>query len=38
MRVYRFAARRFYLRRDPDNGWTLALSHWRFMFQVKGQP
>jgi hypothetical protein len=35
MRAYRFARPRFYLRRDPDAGWTLALGRWRLMFQVR---
>jgi len=34
MKVMRFNDARFYLRRDPDMGWHMALWKWRIAFQV----
>jgi hypothetical protein len=35
MKIDKFNQSRFYLRRDPDAGWTLALWKRRFFFEVK---
>lgn len=34
MKVMKFKQSRFYLRRDPDAGWTLAFGRWRVLFQI----
>lgn len=34
MKIDKFNQSRFYLRRDPDAGWTLAVWKWRVFFQV----
>jgi hypothetical protein len=34
MIVMMFKRPHYYLRNDPDSGWTLAVWKWRFMFNV----
>jgi hypothetical protein len=38
MKFARFKLSQFYLRRDPDAGWTLAVWKWRIAFQVVQGP
>jgi hypothetical protein len=34
----KFQKPRFYLRKDPDTGWSLAFWKWRFLFNVRRGP
>lgn len=35
MIVMKFQKPRFYLHKDPDAGWTLALWKWRVFFSIR---
>lgn len=36
MRAIKFTSQRFYIRKDIDAGWTLAIWKWRFFFNIIG--
>jgi hypothetical protein len=35
MQIRKFKTRQFWLRRDPDAGWTLAVWKWRLFFNMR---